>query len=128
METRQLRLGVSPRPLVVLACQLFLPKKGRVYMDLKKLRDFELRILGGNVAAELLKRENRSLFHDTAREFINNGRIPAIKFVRGVLGCGLKDGKEIVDYWVASEGWTTIRSVEVFSTVAAVFQDFRNTL
>ncbi len=85
--------------------------------DLKKLNTVELAKLKGDVAAEVLKRENYPLFVSVAREFQNNGRIQAIKLVRFALGCGLKEAVTIVDYWRDSEGWTTIRPVEVFSTV-----------
>jgi hypothetical protein len=86
-------------------------------IDLKKLQDFELRDLSGQVSAELLKRGNRQLFISVAREFQNNGRIQAIKLVRYACVCGLKEAVTIVDYWRDSEGWVTIRPVEVFSTV-----------
>jgi ribosomal protein L7/L12 len=73
-------------------------------MDLKGMNKVQLQELGANVSAELLKRENLQLFHSVGKEYLN-GRIQAIKLVRGALGNGLKEAKSIVDYWASSANW-----------------------
>jgi ribosomal protein L7/L12 len=73
-------------------------------MDLKGMNKTQLQELGANVSAELLKLEDPKLFHMVGKEYLN-GRIQAIKMVRGALGNGLKEAKGIVDYWASSANW-----------------------
>jgi ribosomal protein L7/L12 len=73
-------------------------------MDLKGMNKTQLQELGSNVSAELLKLEDPQLFHMVGKEYLN-GRIQAIKMVRGALGNGLKEAKGIVDYWANSSKW-----------------------
>ena len=82
--------------------------------NLKDMPTEKLQELRDNVSAELLRREKLYLFHEVAKEYMAKGRIQAIKMVRGCLGLGLRDAKLIVDYWAASDNWTTLNPVETF--------------